>query len=65
MATNASSLAAGIRRARVRAGLTQQTFARKLGVRQQKLSEWERGKRLRGVLDAMALLKALGKAAKR
>lgn len=64
MATKtASTVANKIRRTRLRAGLTQQQFAKKIGVRQQKLSEWENGKRLRAVLDAMALLKAVGKKA--
>lgn len=57
--TTASSLATTIRRVRVRLGLTQAQFAKKIGVRQQKLSEWERGKRLRAVFDAMKLLKAI------
>ncbi len=42
--------------------MTQHQFARKLGIRQQKLSEWENGKRLRAVLEAISLLKILGKA---
>ncbi len=56
------SLAASIRRTRIRSNLTQQQFARKIGVRQQKLSEWENGRRLRMVLEAMTLLKVLGRA---
>ncbi|HEY1108937.1 MAG TPA: helix-turn-helix transcriptional regulator [Opitutaceae bacterium] len=59
--TTPSALAAQIRKTRLRSKMTQAQFARVLGVRQQKLSEWERGKRLRAVLDAMALLKALGR----
>lgn len=51
----ASSLAAEIRRTRVRLGLSQAQFAKKVGVRQQKLSEWENAKRLRAVLNAMTL----------
>lgn len=57
--TTTSKLAAQIRRARGQ--MTQSQFAKKLGVRQQKLSEWENGKRLRAVLDAMSLLAAIGK----
>lgn len=53
-----TKLATQIRRAR--GSMTQSQFAKKLGVRQQKLSEWENGKRLRAVLDAMSLLKAIG-----
>lgn len=59
--TTATSMAAQIRRTRLRSKMTQHQFARKLGIRQQKLSEWENGKRLRAVLDAMTLLKAIGK----
>lgn len=59
--TSVSSLATKIRRTRTRLGLTQSQFAKKVGVRQQKLSEWERGRRLRSVLDAMTLVKVLGK----
>ncbi|MES2693521.1 MAG: helix-turn-helix transcriptional regulator [Verrucomicrobiota bacterium] len=61
MATTTASLAAQIRRTRVRSKMTQHQFARTLGIRQQKLSEWENGKRLRAVLEAMALLKVLGR----
>ncbi|HEY1109889.1 MAG TPA: helix-turn-helix transcriptional regulator [Opitutaceae bacterium] len=60
--TTASSMAAQIRRTRLRSKMTQHQFARKLGIRQQKLSEWENGKRLRAVLEAISLLKILGKA---
>ncbi len=56
-----TTLAARIKKARHRLNMTQSQFARKVGVRQQKLSEWENGKRLRAVFDAMTLLKAIGK----
>lgn len=59
--TTTTTLANRIRKTRIRSNLTQSQFAKKLGVRQQKLSEWENGKRLRAVFDAMTLLKALGK----
>lgn len=55
------SLAASIRRTRTRSNLTQQQFAQKIGVRQQKLSEWENGRRLRSVAQAMTLIRVLGR----
>lgn len=57
--TTTTSLASRIRKTRIRSNMTQAQFARKLGVRQQKLSEWENGKRLRAVFDAMTLLKVI------
>lgn len=64
MATKSSSaLGARIRKTRLDSGLSQQQFARRLGIRQQKVSEWEQGKRLRAVGDALALLKVLGRRA--
>ncbi len=35
---------AWVRRLRLRSGLSQTAFARRLGVRQQTVSEWERGR---------------------
>lgn len=48
-----------IRRTRQRKGMTQGQFAKMIGVTQQKLSEWERGMRLRAVMDARRLLAVL------
>lgn len=59
MATTTATLASRIRKARIRSNMTQSQFARNLGIRQQKLSEWENGKRLRAVVDAMVLLKLI------
>ncbi len=59
MATTTAILANRIRKTRIRHKMSQSQFARKIGVRQQKLSEWENGKRLRAVVDAMALLKVI------
>ena len=61
MASSTATLAARIRRHRIRSGMTQVVFARKLGVSQQKLSDWERGKRLRAVVEAMTLVRTLEK----
>lgn len=60
MASSTVQIAAKIRRLRIQAGMTQGQFSRKLGVSQQKLSDWENGKRLRAVLEAMRLVQLLG-----
>ena len=39
-----SSLGAWVKEMRERSGLSQAAFARRLGVRQQTVSEWERGR---------------------
>jgi DNA-binding transcriptional regulator YiaG len=54
-----AQLAKAIRSARLKSGLPQTEFARKLKISQQKLSDWERGKRLRGFLDALSIAKIL------
>lgn len=54
-----AELAANLRRFRESFGLTQAAFAKVIGVRQQKISEWERGAGWRSVLDAMRLLHVL------
>lgn len=59
MPTTPERLASQIRLLRRRSGLTQARFARKLGVSQQKLSDWENAKRLRAVIEAMPLLRLL------
>jgi DNA-binding transcriptional regulator YiaG len=56
---NTVALSASIRRLRRRLKLTQSQFARQLGVSQQKLSDWERGRRLSAVAHAMRLAKVL------
>lgn len=56
---NTAALAAEIRRMRQRLKLTQTRFARELGVSQQKLSDWERGRRLRAVREGMRLAEIL------
>jgi DNA-binding transcriptional regulator YiaG len=56
---NTAALAAAIRRMRQRLKLTQTRFARELGVSQQKLSDWERGRRLRAVMEGMRLAEFL------
>lgn len=56
---NTVALAASIRRMRQRLKLTQTRFARELGVSQQKLSDWERGRRLRAVMEGMRLSEVL------
>lgn len=58
--SNTAALAAKIRRTRIRMSLTQGQFARKVGVSQQKVSEWENGKRLRAVVEARQLWRVLG-----
>lgn len=55
MPKNNDALAAKIRRLRAGMQLTQIQFARKLGVSQQKLSDWEHGRGLSGVINAMKL----------
>ena len=50
-----AALGANIRCAREKLGLSQGQFARKIGVSQQKVSEWERGLRLRQVITAWRL----------
>jgi len=58
--SSTAQLAKRIRKLRIDAGMTQDRFARKLGVSQQKLSDWENGKRLRAVLEAMTVARILG-----
>jgi transcriptional regulator with XRE-family HTH domain len=55
-------LAEQIRKKRTRLKLTQAQFARKIGVRQQQVSEWEQGKRLRLLSVAFRLSRLLGAA---
>lgn len=57
--SKAAAFAAKICRRRIELNMTQGQFARKLGLRQQKISEWENGKRLGAVFDAIALLDAI------
>jgi transcriptional regulator with XRE-family HTH domain len=59
MSETTAELGAKIRRLRMRMSLTQAQFARKVGVSQQKLSDWENGKRLRSVMEAMRLARVL------
>jgi DNA-binding XRE family transcriptional regulator len=56
-----AALADQIRKKRRRLNLTQSQFARKIGVRQQQVSEWEQGKRLRLLSVAFRLARMLGK----
>lgn len=56
-----ASLAARIKKTRIRAGMSQKQFSKKLGIKQGKLSEWENGMRLSGILDAMQLLSVITK----
>lgn len=58
--SSTAQLAKRIRKLRIDAGMTQDRFARKLGVSQQKLSDWENGKRLRAVVEAMTVARILG-----
>lgn len=55
-----AGLAAQIREMRVQQNLNQGQFAQQIGVSQQTVSDWERGKRLRQVHVAMRLLRLLG-----
>lgn len=41
--------------------MSQKQFSKKLGIKQGKLSEWENGMRLSGILDAMQLLSVITK----
>jgi DNA-binding transcriptional regulator YiaG len=50
-----AALGTSIRRLRQRLKLSQGRFAAELGVSQQKVSEWERGQRLRTVIVAWRL----------
>lgn len=59
MPKNNVALATKIRRLRMQLQLTQTQFARKLGVSQQKLSDWEHGRGLGGVINAMKLVTLL------
>jgi DNA-binding XRE family transcriptional regulator len=54
-----AQLAKKIRSARARSGLSQTEFARKLGISQQKLSDWENGNRLRALVTALSVAKIL------
>lgn len=54
MASSTAKVAARIRRSRIQSGMTQGQFARKLGISQQKLSDWENGKRWRWYGRALA-----------
>lgn len=58
--SSTAQIAKRIRKLRIDAGMTQDRFARKLGVSQQKLSDWENGKRLRAVVEAMTVARILG-----
>ena len=49
------ALAAEIRQVRTRLDLTQGQFAERLGVSQQTVSDWEKGKRLRQIQVALRL----------
>lgn len=55
------AIASQIRKQRLRLNLTQAQFAQKIGVRQQQVSEWEQGKRLRLLSVAFRLSRVLGK----
>jgi DNA-binding transcriptional regulator YiaG len=57
-----AALAEQIHKKRLRLKLTQAQFARLIGVRQQQVSEWEQGKRLRLLNVAFRLARVLGKA---
>jgi DNA-binding transcriptional regulator YiaG len=59
MPVTTAQLAKKIYAARLRSSLPQTEFARKLGVTQQKLSDWERGKRLRALVAALPVAKIL------
>jgi DNA-binding transcriptional regulator YiaG len=59
MPQTTAQLAKAIRSARLKSGLPQTEFARKLQISQQKLSDWESGKRLRAILDALSVAKTL------
>jgi repressor LexA len=50
-----NALAEEIRQVRTRLGLTQGQFAERLGVSQQTVSDWEKGKRLRQIQVALRL----------
>ncbi len=50
-----ASLAAEIRQVRTRLSLSQGQFAERLGISQQTVSDWEKGKRLRQVHIALRL----------
>ena len=54
-----ADLAREIRVARSRLGMSQGGFAREIGVSQQTVSDWERGKRLRQLGVALRLLRFL------
>lgn len=60
--TDAYKIAEMIRTTRLARNLTQGDFAEAVGVSQQKLSDWEQGKRLRSVMIAWRLADVLGKA---
>lgn len=54
-ANEIATLAAEIRQTRVRLSLSQGQFAERLGISQQTVSDWEKGKRLRQVQVALRL----------
>ena len=56
-------LCAQLKRVRVRAGLTQNVVAERLGVRQAFVSEYERGRRRIDVVELRAIAVALGRPA--
>lgn len=60
MTTTTQQVARRLRKMRINAGMNQAQFARKLGVSQQKLSDWENGKRLRAAIEAFPLVRWLG-----
>lgn len=59
MKHTSKSLSAAIKRDRAQKAMTQTAYAKKMGVSQQKLSDWENGKRLRAVAEALKLVSAL------
>lgn len=59
MKHTSKSLSAAIKRDRIQKAMTQTAYAKKVGVSQQKLSDWENGKRLRAVAEALKLVAAL------
>jgi DNA-binding transcriptional regulator YiaG len=58
-APSPEQLAAFLRATRMAAKMSQGAFAAQLGVTQQKLSDWERGRRLRQLIEAIRVLDVL------